>query len=352
MREASYQLSEIVAKIRTETSCYLGPGTDPALVITGIREPDKAGPSDIVVAQDERRAAQAFGGRAACVIIQEGIAPGEKPHLVVGNARLAMAAVLEMFDPAETPRPGIDLRAVVSDSAVVAPTASVGARAIIEDGARIGERAVIYPGVYIGRDVVIGEDTVIFPNAVVLDRVRVGARVRIHSGAVIGSDGFGYIATASGHRKVPQIGTVVIEDDVEIGANSCVDRATIGETVIGRGTKIDNLVQVAHNVRIGEHCILVGCSAVAGSSTLGDRATLAGGAGVADHVHVGEGAVIGAMSLVTGDVPPGGFYSGSPARPHAEELRVKASIRKVPELRKALKELEDRLRALEEKIKP
>lgn len=341
-----------MAKIGMETTCDPGPGADPGLIIGGIREPDKAGPGDIVVAQDEKHAAQAFGGRAACVIVQEGITPGQKPYIVVGNARLAMAAVLEMFDPAGAPRPGIDLRAVVSDSAVVASTASVGARAVVEDGARIGERAVICPGVYIGRDVVIGEDTVIFPNAVVLDRVRVGARVRIHSGAVIGSDGFGYIATANGHRKVPQIGTVVIEDDVEIGANSCVDRAAMGETIIGRGTKIDNLVQVAHNVRIGEHCILVGCSAVAGSSVLGDRVTLAGGAGVADHVHVGEGAMIGAMSLVAGDVPAGGFYSGSPARPHAEELRAKASVRKVPELRKALKDLEERLRALEEKVKP
>jgi UDP-3-O-[3-hydroxymyristoyl] glucosamine N-acyltransferase len=221
----------------------------------------------------------------------------------------------------------------------VAFGATVGARA------KIGARSILGPGVFVGADAVLGEDCRLHANAVVADGCRVGSRCILQPGAVVGSDGFGYVWDGQRHRKIPQVGIVRLEDDVEVGANAAIDRATLGETVVGRGTKIDNLVQVGHNVVIGEHSLLCGQAGIAGSSRIGRRVTLAGQAGVADHVTIGDGAIATAQSgIVTGaTIEPGALVSGMPAAPHREFLKRAAWVAKLPELARRLEALERRL---------
>jgi len=200
----------------------------------------------------------------------------------------------------------------------------------------------------LGDEVEIGAGSVVYPHAVLYAGTVTGARVRIHAGAVIGGDGFGYVWSGEGHQKIPQNGRVRIEDDVEIGANTTIDRATTGETVIGPGTKIDNLVQVAHNVRTGAHCVMAAQVGIAGSATLGSGVVLGGKAGLKDHISVGDGVIAGAQAGLWGDVEPGQFVSGHPARPHREHVRIEAALGKLPELLRRVRELERRLGAGEE----
>ena len=201
-------------------------------------------------------------------------------------------------------------------------------------------------GVYIGSGTVLGESCLVYPHACIRERVQVGNGVIIHAGAVIGEDGFGFVSLPSGHVKVPHIGTVIVEDEVEIGANSAIERGTCGATIIGRGTKIGNLVQIGHNVRIGENCLVVAMTGIAGSAILGDRVVLAGQSGVAGHLTVGDDCVVAARGLVAGDVTPGSFVSGFPARSHKENMRILAAERRLPELLKRVKQLEQQLERL------
>ncbi|MBI3638116.1 MAG: UDP-3-O-(3-hydroxymyristoyl)glucosamine N-acyltransferase, partial [Candidatus Rokubacteria bacterium] len=261
--------------------------------------------------------------------------------------REALAQLLAMFHPARLVAPGIHARAVVAAEATVDPTASVAALAVVEAGARVGARVRIAPGAYVGPGVIIGDDSVLHPDVVVCEGCRVGRRVVLHPGVVLGADGFGYIFGASGHRKIPQVGGVVIEDDVEIGANTTVDRAMLGDTVVRRGTKIDNLVQVAHNVDIGEDCILAAQVGIAGTSRVGKNAILLGQVGVGDHVTIGDGAVLAAQSGTTHDVPAGAKMSGSWARPMAQTRRIWLLEADLPELVRRVRDLEKRLAALE-----
>jgi UDP-3-O-[3-hydroxymyristoyl] glucosamine N-acyltransferase len=229
---------------------------------------------------------------------------------------------------------------------------SVGPHCVLESGVKVGDRSILYAGCYLGHGVTIGSDTKLYPHVTVREYCQIGSRNIIHSGTVVGSDGFGYTVDEKGVRtKIPQIGIVVIGDDVEIGANVTVDRARFGKTCIGNGVKIDNLVQIAHNVVIGEHAVIVAQVGIAGSAEIGAHSVLAGQAGVAGHVTVGEWVVVGGQAAVTKDVPPKMFVSGYPAMPHEKATRIHAHVMRLPQLKERVIELEKRLQALEQKLK-
>jgi UDP-3-O-[3-hydroxymyristoyl] glucosamine N-acyltransferase len=232
--------------------------------------------------------------------------------------------------------------AEIGEGVAIAPNVFVGERV------RLGSRSILYPGVYVGDETVIGEDCVLYPNVVVRERVRLGNRVIIHAGSMIGSDGFGYRWDGQRHAKVPQIGTVVIEDDVEIGSCVCVDRAKFSATTIGRGTKIDNLVQVAHNVTTGPHCIVVGQAGMAGSVTLGTGVVLGGQVAVRDHVTMGDGSMAAGKAGVAEDVPPGQVVNGMPAIPHRQALREMAAQRRLPDLVVQVRKLQEEVNRLKQ----
>jgi UDP-3-O-[3-hydroxymyristoyl] glucosamine N-acyltransferase len=260
------------------------------------------------------------------------------PSIHVADPRLALAVLLEMFGPEpEHPR-GVHPTAAIAASAQLDRDVAIAAYAVIGDRARVGAETVVYPHAYVGPDAIVGSRCVLHPRVVVGERVHIGDRVVLHAGAVLGADGFGFVPGRDGHRKIPQVGTVVVGDDVEIGANTTVDRATLGETRIGEGTKIDNLVQVAHNVHIGRRCLIAAQVGIAGSSVIEDGVMLAGQVGVSDHVRIGAGAVVLAGAGVLKDVPPGVTVSGFPARPHREELQQQAMRRRLPELMRLLRE--------------
>jgi len=239
---------------------------------------------------------------------------------------------------------------VVAADARVDPTAAVGPLSVIESRAVIGPGVRLHALVYVGSGVEIGEGTLVYPHVSVREGVRIGRRVVIHPGAVLGADGFGFAFDGGAHRKIPQVGGVLIEDDVEIGANTTIDRPAVGETRIGAGTKIDNLVQIAHGVKIGRDTLLAAQVGIAGSTTLEDRVTLAGQVGVAGHLTLGTGVVATAQTGIPNSVEAGSFVSGYPAIPNRDWLKSSAVFRKLPELRKALSDLERRLAALEEKM--
>lgn len=323
---------------------------DAEQTVQGVAPVAEAGRDHITFASDERTLAVARDSEAGAVIVADDAPDIGRPMIRVPNPRLAFAIVLEQFAPSVEAPQDIDETARIADDAVLGQGTVVGAYAVISPGARLGDNVCVHPGVYIGRDVTVGDDTVLYPGVVLMDRVTVGSRVVLHPGVVIGGDGFGYVPDGGRHRKMPQIGTVVIEDDVEIGVNSAVARATIGTTRVGRGTKLDGLVFVAHNAELGENVIIAGMSAVAGSAVLEDDVTLAGQTGVVGHLRVGRGTVVAARGVVVGDVAPGSFVSGFPARPHAENMRILAAQRRVPELLKTVSRLEKRLAALEARL--
>jgi len=317
---------------------------NPSLRITGATGLHDAAAGNLVRVEHPRYLADAEACLAAALLTDLRIGPLRKPAIRVAQVRLAFAHALELFAPVEDAPDGIHETAVVASDAALGPGCAVGPYAVIGRKARIGARTVVHAHAVVGESVEIGEDSVIFPQVVLYSRTLVGARVRIHSGSVIGADGYGYEWNGQRHQKIPQIGRVRIGDDVEIGANTAIDRATTGETVIGPGTKVDNLVQVAHNVKTGAHCLIVSQVGIAGSTTLGNGVVLAGQAGVKDHVHLGDGVQAAGKSGVWGDQPAGARVSGHPARPHREEIRIQAALGQLPELLKRVAELERKLR--------
>ncbi len=315
--------------------------------LAGVRPLDEAGEEHLSFYHNRRYLQLARSSRAGALLVAEAdLFPG-RDLLVCQNPYAALAVVLELFYPQPRAEGGVHPTAVVAPTARLGAGVSVGPQAVIQERASVGERTVVGAGCYLGEDVAVGADSLLHPHVVILPRCRVGARCILHSGTVIGADGFGFAATESGYRKVPQVGIVVLEDDVEVGANVCIDRATLGETRIGRGTKIDNLVQVAHNVRIGEHSILVAQVGISGSTELGRRVTMAGRAGAVGHVRIGDGATVTATTAVTEDIPPGAVVSGFPSRPHREWLRAMANLYQLESLRRRVKELEARLEGRE-----
>ena len=330
------------------------PPADGARAVTGVATLADARPDEVSFITSDAYADQLAATRAAGVIMPKKLrltAPADKTMLVVDDADLAVARVLELFaPPVRRPAPGVDPAARVAATASVAPDAAIGANAFVGERARIGARTVLHPGVYVGDDVVIGDDCVLYPNVVVRERITLGSRVIIHAGSVLGTDGFGYRWDGSKHAKVPQIGTIVVEDDVEIGSCVCVDRAKFAATRIGRGTKIDNLVQIAHNVQVGPHCIIVAHVGIAGSARLGAGVVLGGQVAVRDHVTVGDGAMVAATSAIAEDVPPKSFMSGTPALPHRQSLREQAALRRLPDLVVQVRKLQEEVEALRKKL--
>ncbi|MBI2027272.1 MAG: UDP-3-O-(3-hydroxymyristoyl)glucosamine N-acyltransferase [Deltaproteobacteria bacterium] len=264
----------------------------------------------------------------AQVIIAEKVLSLPKTYLIVENPKLAFAKVLELWQRPLHTKPGIDPRAWVEEGCKISESVTIYPFVTVRGGSRIGERVVLHPGVYIGENTLIGDDCILYPNVCVYPETILGKRVLVHSGVVLGSDGFGYVWNGKYHYKVPQIGNLVIEDDVEVGANTCVDRGTVKETKIGRGSKIDNLVQIGHNDQIGPLCIICGQVGIAGSVTLGAGSILGGQVGVRDNVKLGEGTQVGAQSGVSKDSKPHEKLFGSPAEPLREYLRRRTTVRR------------------------
>ncbi len=319
---------------------------DGSLVLAGFAPADSARPGDLTFAENENYFARAEQSAASAILAPAPFTSAGKTLIRVPNPRVAFARVLPLFFPPEKLAPGIHPTAVVSASAQVDPTAHIGPHCVIGERTRIGARTALRGGNHVGADCRIGDDVCLYPNVVVYHRVQIGHRVSIHAGAVIGSDGFGYVLDEGRHRKVPQVGNVIIEDDVEIGASVTVDRATLGSTVIGQGTKIDNLVQIAHNVRIGAHCVIVAQAGIAGSTQLGSYCVLAGQAGVAGFLKIGNQVTVAAQAGVMRDVPDGQKVLGSPAVPDKEAKRQMIGIMQLPELIKRVRQLEKQVAEL------
>ncbi len=322
---------------------------DPDIEITGVSGVSDAQKGDITFTASSKFIKDIRGSNASCVIVGEPIDDIDITQLKVSNPYFAFARALEYFHPGPSFKPGISEKATVSDNAVTGTNVSIYPYCYISDNVSIGDETVVLPGVFIGANTKVGRRCIIHPNVVLREDVLVGDGVIIHSGTVLGSDGFGYVFENGIHYKIPQVGGVIIEDDVEIGSNVSIDRATLGSTVIGRGTKIDNLVQIAHNVKIGENSIVVAQVAIGGSTEIGSFVTIAGQVGIADHVNIDSGTIIGAQSGVTGRITKGA-YSGSPAIPHKNWLRSQSLFAKLPDMNKRLKDLEKKLNKIEKGI--
>jgi UDP-3-O-[3-hydroxymyristoyl] glucosamine N-acyltransferase len=314
--------------------------------ITGVSGIPDAEKGDITFLSSGKHLKELTHCRASCLIIKEPVPDINMTQLKVSNPYLAFAKLLGFFYVKPWEPIGISKDAIVSDKATLSENVSVFPLSYISDNVSIGKGTVIHPYVYIGEKTSIGENCIIYPNVTLREGIKIGDRVIIHSGSVIGSDGFGYVFDGGIYHKIPQVGGVSIEDDVEIGSNVSIDRATTGNTVIGKGSKIDNLSQIAHNVRIGKNSIIIAQVGIAGSSEIGDYVTLAGQVGVADHTKIDSETMIGAQSGVMGHIAKG-MYSGSPALPHREWLKAQAVFARLPEMQKKIRELEEKIRELE-----
>ncbi len=326
---------------------------DATAVVTRVASVEDSRQGDITLALDQRRLKVAHSGEQAAIIVPPDLRDQcveSKCYLVSSNPKVAFARVLELFDPGINLPDGVSPLACLSGGVKLGPGVRIGPFAVIGPDTEIGAETVILAGVYIGAGVRVGQGCVLFPNCVILDRCEIGDRVRLHAGCVIGADGFGYAFDGVRHVKIPQIGRVVVEDDVELGANSCIDRATTGVTRVRRGTKIDNLVQIGHNCDIGPDCAIVAQSGVGGSSELGERCIVAGQAGISDHATVGPGTTVMAKSVVAGRVAAGSVVSGVPARDHRTELKAKSLMRRLPELLDEMDRLDRRVKELERRL--
>jgi UDP-3-O-[3-hydroxymyristoyl] glucosamine N-acyltransferase len=312
-------------------------------LLSGFAPADSAKAGDLTFAETPEYFAAAERSAASAIIVSGDFKSADKVIIQVGNARVAFARALELFFPELRPPAGAHPSAVVAPGAHVDPTAHIGPCCVVGHNARIGAHVVLHGGNHIGNDCKLGDDTVLFPNVTLYPRTELGHRVRIHAGSVIGSDGYGYVQDAGLHRKVPQIGNVLVGDDVEIGANVTIDRGALGPTVIGNGTKIDNLVQIAHNVQIGEHCLVISQVGIAGSTKLGNYVVLAGQVGLAGHLKIGNKVTVAGQSGVMHDIPDGEKWLGSPAMPDKEMKRQFIALKHLHELTKRVKELEKKL---------
>ncbi len=271
--------------------------------------------------------------------------------VVVENPYLALAKALSLFYPEERDSVRVSEDAHIGEGAIIAEDAAIYPGVYVGRKARIGKGVILHPGVFIGNHVVIDENSILYPNVTVYRKCRIGKRVTLHAGVVVGSDGFGFVNPGKDNLKVPQVGIVQIDDDVEIGSNTTIDRGTLGKTWIKKGTKIDNLVQIAHNVVIGENSIVVAQVGISGSSRLGKSVIIGGQAGLVGHIEVGDNVMVAARSGVHDDVEPNQIISGSPHMSHGKWLRTQACIPKLPEMRKTIKSLSKKIEELEEKIK-
>jgi UDP-3-O-[3-hydroxymyristoyl] glucosamine N-acyltransferase len=302
-------------------------------LLTEVLPLDEAGPTSVSFLANPKYLAKAKASRAGLILVDPRADLQGQPRLVLPNPYWGFAQTTGWLHPESAPGWGdgpVAASAVVAADARIAPGVTLGARTVI------GARAILHPGVHIGDDCSIGADCELFSGVVLYRKTRLGDRVRIHANSVLGSDGYGYVLVEGRQEKVPQVGWVEVEDDVEIGACTTVDRGALGPTRIGAGTKVDNLVQLAHNVRTGRHCLIVAQTGISGSTTLGDYVTLAGRSGSTGHVHIGSRTIVSATAVVAKDVPEGSFVSGFPARPHREWMECQAALNRLPRLLRKL----------------
>ena len=325
---------------------------DATTQLIGFAPADQARPGDVTFAENEAYFTAAAQSAASAIIVAGDFHSPGKAVIKVKNARVAFAKALALFFPEPTFRAGVHSTAVIAPDAQVDASAHIGPHCVVGAKSRIGPRTVLIAGAVVASDCKLGEDCLVFPNVTIYPRTEIGNRVRVHAGSVIGSDGFGYVLDAGAHRKVPQVGNVIIGDDVELGANVTIDRGALGPTIIGKGTKIDNLVQIAHNVKIGEHCIIVAQTGIAGSSQLGKYNVIGGQVGIAGHLKFGNQVTVAAQSGVMHDIPDGETWFGSPAQPDKVTKRQIVALQRLPELLKRMADLERQLASVQAASKP
>jgi UDP-3-O-[3-hydroxymyristoyl] glucosamine N-acyltransferase len=325
---------------------------DGSTILTGFTSADRAQLGDLTFAEKDAYFAAAESSGASAILVSVSAGTGAKVQIRVASPRIAAAKALALFYPVGKPAAGIHESATIAPTAVIDGTAYVGPCCVIEEGARIGARTQLRGGNHIGSQCQVGDDVCLFTNVVLYPRTQVGDRVAIHAGTVIGSDGYGYVFDQGRHLKIPQVGHVIIHDDVEIGANSAIDRGAFGPTTIGQGTKIDNLVHVAHNVTIGRHCLVMGQVGFAGSTELGDYCVIASQSGISGHLKLGRQVTVGGKSGVMRDVPDKETVLGFPAVPDKQAKRQWVGIQKLPEMILRMRELEKQVAALTAKAQP
>jgi UDP-3-O-[3-hydroxymyristoyl] glucosamine N-acyltransferase len=339
-----FTASQIAEQLRGEV---LGDGS---VALTGFAPANCARSGDLTFAEKPAYFAAAEQSQATAILVSGEFAPSKKVLIRVPNARVAVARLLPYFFPPDQHPNGIHPSAVIAPSAQIDPTAHIGPNCVVGMRARIGARSVLMGGNHVARDCQIGDDVCLFPNVVIYAQSQIGHRVSIHAGTVIGSDGYGYVFDEGRHRKMLQVGNVIIHDDVEIGANTAIDRGALGSTVIGQGTKIDNLVHIAHNVVIGRNCLVMGQVGFAGSTRLGDYCVIASQSGIAGHLKLGNQATVGAKSGVMRDIPDKGTVLGIPAAPDRQAKRQMIAIQQLPELIRRMRELENHVEQLSARV--
>lgn len=319
----------------------------PETTVTSLAGFEEAGPHDLSFVTGDRMLKAGGLIASGALLTHRRLSEITTPHIVVANPTLAFARIANTFFCPVSPSRGIAATIVRGVDTHVGSDVSIWPGVTLGDRVTIGARVTLYPGVFVGNDTTIGDDSLLYPNVVVREGCTIGARVIIHSGTVVGSDGFGYVQDQGRHYKIPQLGGVTIEDDVELGANVTVDRATLGQTVIKQGTKVDNLVQIAHNVTIGAHSILVSQVGIAGSTRVGHHVMIGGQAGLADHLVIGDQVMIAARAGVNRNLEPNQIVSGAPVMPHEVWVKAQAVIPRLPELRQSVRSLDERMKQLE-----
>ncbi|MEO6325369.1 MAG: UDP-3-O-(3-hydroxymyristoyl)glucosamine N-acyltransferase [Thermoanaerobaculia bacterium] len=324
---------------------------DGSLLLRGVRSLSQAGPDELSFVADPREESRANDSHAGALLVKSVLRFPGRLAIEVADPLLALVEILNLFHPRRVARPGIHPTTILGAGSVVAPGAEVGPYVVIGEDSRVEDGAILEAHVVLGRDCVVGPASRLHPHVTLYDDVQLGARVEIHSGTVLGADGFGYAPSPTGIRKIPQIGGVRIESDVEIGANTCVDRASLEQTKVGQGTKIDDLVMVAHNCEIGRHCFVCSQVGLAGSTVVGDGVVIGGQVGVAGHLKIGNGVKVGAQSGINGDVPDGTSVNGSPHMGYRESLKSLIEFRRLPETARLVRELALKLEAHQDRSK-
>ncbi len=325
---------------------------DEKLLVSALSPIDYVMENALVFAEGADNLKLAEASNAAVILVANDITRVDKPIIQVANPFKAFIQLLRHFYPDQKPAMGVHPSAVIATDVILGKNISIAPFVVIESGSRIGDNCIIKSHVHVGHNVTLGEGTTLHPHVTIYDNSKLGARVSIHASAVIGSDGFGYMFENGKHMKVPHVGRVVIDDDVEVGANTVIDRATLGATVIGEGTKIDNLVQIAHSVRLGKHNILCAFTGIAGSTTSGNHVIFAANVGVSDHVRIDDGVILGARA----GVPPkkhlkqGNIYLGSPARPKDKAIEQELATTRIPFMRKNMRNLSEKVAHLTERL--
>lgn len=342
MRKTLKEIAELLRGLKSE---IVG---DSSVIITGANGIKEAVAGDITFLANSRYTSLLDTTAASAIITSQDIKESSKPIIRTDNPSLAFAKVISLIAPDNAKHfKGIHPTAILGKNVKLGKDLALGPYVIIEDDVILGDNTVIYPGTFIGKGSNIGDGALIYSNVSIRERIILGKRVIIHSGTVIGSDGFGFVTVDGVHHKIPQVGIVEIGDDVEIGANVTIDRARFGKTIIGSGTKIDNLVQIAHNVVIGKNCLIVAQVGIAGSTTLGNNVTIAGHAALTGHVTIGDGAIVAAGAGVGKSVPANAIVSGWPARPFNTMQKVNACAQNLPKLFNLVKEFKKRIEKLE-----